>query len=127
MKSVIAQATRFICCAYGQSVARCASMSECGVKLWHLKTGKSGTKSTQLKTLPLTSGAFIEHVHRAHLQVAIWKSALQDSPPNLDPTEYGWENDHQGILIPRIASQGTLYAPWYILKLIRCQCKISVS
>ena len=59
------------------------------------------------------------------MQVAIWKSALQDCPPGLDPTEYGWEIDHQGTLIPRIAQQGTLFAPPYILRLIRCQCKTS--
>ena len=51
--------------------------------------------------------------------------ALQDRPPSLDPTEYGWEIDHQGTLIPRIAQQGTLFALPYILRLIRCQCKTS--
>ena len=125
MEVVIAQATKFICSAYGQTVAACDSMTECRVKLWHLKTGKSGTKSIKLKALPPTSSAFIEHVNRAHMQVAIWKSALQDCPPGLDPTEYGWEIDHQGTLIPRIAQQGTLFAPPYILRLIRCQCKTS--
>ena len=117
MELVIAQATKFICSAYGQTIAACDSMTECRVKLWHLKTGKSGTKSIKLKALPPTNSAFIEHVNRAHMQVAIWKSALQDCPPDLDPTEYGWEIDHQGTLIPRIAQQGTLYCSALYLKI----------
>ena len=95
MELVIAQATKFICSAYGQTIAACDSMTECRVKLLHLKTGKSGTKSIKLKAIPPTNSAFIEHVNRAHMQVAIWKSALQDCPTDLDPTEYGWEIYHQ--------------------------------
>ena len=62
---------------------------------------------------------------RCHLQVAIWKSALQESPPDMDPTKYGWELDHQGILMPRTVPPGTLSAPVEILQLIQCKCKTS--
>jgi len=83
-------------------------MTECRVKMWHSKTGKSGASSVKLCSLPSTSNAFIENVHRGHLQVAVWKAALQDSPPNMDPTNYGWELDHERILQPRTVSSGTL-------------------
>jgi len=25
------------------------------------------------------------------MQIAVWKTAIQESPPNMDPTRYGWE------------------------------------
>ena len=125
MNEIIDQATKFICSAYGQNVSNCSSMTQCRIKLWYLKTGKNGARSLKLKTLPPTTSAFIEHVNRAHLQVAISKSALHDSPPDINPTDYGWETDHQGILVPRTVLKGTLYAPPNILRLIRCQCKTS--
>ena len=73
MKSVEAQATNFICAAYGKITQSCTSMTECRVKMWHSKTGKSGASSVKLCSLPPTSDAFIENVHRGHLQVAVWK------------------------------------------------------
>ena len=122
METVKTQATSFICAAYGASVKSCTSMTECRVKLWGLKTGITSSK---LCSLPPTDAAFLQHVLRAHLQVAIWKSALHESPPDIDPTEYGWDKDHQGNLIPRTVAPGTLDAPPEILHLIRCQCKTS--
>jgi hypothetical protein len=120
IETVKTQATAFICAAYGSSVKSCTSMTECRVKLWGLKTGRTSAK---LCSLPPTDAAFLQHVLRAHLQVAIWKSALHESPPDIDPTEYGWNTDHQGNFIPRAVAPGTLDAPPEIL--IRCQCKTS--
>ena len=82
MKSVEAQATNFICAAYGKITQTCTSMTECRVKMWHSKTGKSGASSVKLCSLPPTNNAFIENVHRGHLQIAVWNAALQESPPN---------------------------------------------
>jgi len=125
MKSVEAQATKFICAAYGKIAESCSSMTECRGKIWRSKTGKSGASSVKLCCLPPTSEAFIEHVHRCHLQVAIWKAALLQSPPNMNPTEYGWELDHQGILLPRTLPSDTLSVPPGILQFIHCNCKTS--
>ena len=66
------------------------------------------------------------NIHRCHLQVEIWKAALEKSPPEMNPTNYGWELDHQGILHPRTVQPGTLSAPTEILQLIRCSWKTSV-
>ena len=93
--------------------------------MWKLKTGKSGASSPKLCSLPPTNEAFMENVRRCHLQVAIWKSALIDSPPQIEPCQYGWELDQQGVLIPCTVSAGTNLAPPIILKLIRCNCKTS--
>ncbi len=89
MDSVVVQSTKFICSAYCKMAEKCTSMTECRVALWKMKTGKSGTSSPKLCSLPPTSEAFVENVRRCHLQVAIWKSALEDSPPQMDPRSYG--------------------------------------
>jgi len=112
-----------MCAAYGKVAESCASMTECRVKLWRSKTGKNGASSVKLSSLLPTTNAFIENVHRCHLQVAIWKATLLESPPDMDPTRYGWEYDHQGILLPRTVPARTLSAPSHILELIRCTCK----
>jgi len=80
MKSVESQATNFICTAYGKITQSCTSMTKYRVKMWHSKTGKNGALSVKLCSLPPTSDAFIENVHRGHLQVAVWKAALQYGP-----------------------------------------------
>ena len=126
MKTVEAQATKFMCAAYGKITESCTSMTECRVKMWNSKIGKTGASSVKLCPLPPTSDAFImENVHRGHLHVAVWKAALLESPPNMDPTMYGWEFDHQQILQPRTVTSDTLSAPPDILQLIRCNCKTS--
>lgn len=58
-------------------------------------------------------------------QVASWKAALLELPPDMDPTGYGWECDHQEILLPRTVPRGTLSSPSHILQLISCNCKSS--
>ena len=77
-------------------------MTECKIKLWKLKTGKS-----KLCTLPPMNEAFSENVKRCHLQVAIWKSAIDGSPPAMVPCDYGLESDHQVVMIPRTVPNGT--------------------
>ena len=42
IKSVEAHATKFMCAAYGKVVESCNSMTECMIKMWRSKTGKSG-------------------------------------------------------------------------------------
>ena len=55
-----------------------------------------GTR-TGIRILPATSlpttEAFIRNVTHSDLQTCIWKSALDQDPPNLDFTQYGWEKD----------------------------------
>ena len=120
MDTVLAQATKFICVTYGKVVEACMSVMEYRLKVWKFKTGKSGTSSPKLNSLPPTDEAFTENVRRCHLQVAIWKSALCNSPPQKDPCEYGWELDQHGVPIPRTVPTGTCLAPPFILRLIHC-------
>ena len=93
IESVEAQATKFMCIAYGKVAESCNSMTECRVKMWLSKPRKSCESSVKLCSIPPTTEAFTENVHRCHLQVAIWKAALLESP-ELDSTKHGWELDH---------------------------------
>ncbi|KAG1698340.1 hypothetical protein GQR58_005786 [Nymphon striatum] len=122
MKSVQAQATKFICAAYGKVADSCTSMTECRVKMWRFKTGKSGASSVKLCSLPPTNDAFVQNIHICHFEVATWKAALLESPPTLNPTSHGWEMDHQGALQPRTIPADKLSAPPEILKLIHLLC-----
>ena len=56
---------------------------------------KNVTKAPELKSPPPTQEAFEENVKQAHIQTAIWKSALNSEPPALDPVEFGWERDER--------------------------------
>jgi hypothetical protein len=125
LKSVETQAIKLICASYGKITATCNSMTEYRVKSWRMRTARAGTSSMKLCTMPPTNEAFYENLLRCHFQVAIWKSALDEVPPNLDPLEYGWEQDHEDMLIPRTVAAGTLSAPNAILQLIHCKCKSS--
>ena len=101
IKSVEARGTKSMCAAYGKVAESCNSMTECRVKIWRSKTGKSGASSLKLCSIPPTTEAFTENVHRCHLQVAIWKAALLESPPEMDSTKYGCELAHLDNLVPR--------------------------
>ena len=69
------------------------------------KSGREGwveknvTKAPELKSLPRTKEAFKENVKRAHIQTAIWKSALESEPPALDPVDFGWERDERTMML----------------------------
>ena len=112
-----------MCAAYGKVAESCNSMTECRVKMWRSRTGKSGASSVKLCSIPPTTEAFTENVHRCHLQVAMWKAALLESPPEMDAIKYGWGLDHLGVLVPRTVPSDTLSAPPDILQLIHCNCK----
>jgi hypothetical protein len=121
VKSMQAQATNissYICVAYVKLAEPCTPMTEFRVKIWRSKAGKSGTPLVKLCSLPPPNNI-------CHLQVAIWRAALLKSPLTMDPTNQGWELDHQGIRLPRTVPTGTLSASADILNLIHCNCKTS--
>ena len=92
MENVINQATAFVCKCY--SMSNTASMTEAWIKVWTARIGrKTASKVPKLYSLPPTTEAFLLNVRRAHFQCAIWRRALMQEPPNLDPTEYGWFKD----------------------------------
>ena len=58
IKSVEAHATKFTCASYGKVAESCNSMTQCRVKMWRSKTGKSGASSMKLCSIPPTTEAF---------------------------------------------------------------------
>ena len=121
MKEVLAQATAFIVSCYGRP--ECRSLSEARQKIWSRKFSCSIGAAPKLQSLPPTNEAFAENVARAHLQVAIWKHAIQFDLPDIDPLTHGWTRSNSTIsLIPTTVPTHIHVAPDDILKMIKCSC-----
>ena len=122
MDEVIEESVRFVAACYGSRER--TNMSAARYDIWTSKmANKKLTTAPQLKTLPPTTEAFDEHVHRAHFQVAIWRSALQQDPPNLNPRNFGWSLDEASQSLDSIPLPAdVLPAPPDVLQLIKCGC-----
>ena len=66
IKSIEAQATKFMCTAYGKVAESCNSMTGCRVKMWRSKTGQSGASSVKLCSIPPTT---VQGIHRKCAQM----------------------------------------------------------
>ena len=121
MDSVMSQAVAFISAAYGKVVESCKSMTECRLKLWKLKTGKSKlwTLSRRMKrfflnsvkNIPLASSNLAKYnrwLSTCNGPMWLWLGAW---PPSGDDPTYCiyWNRS----------------APRSILKMIRCNWKRS--
>ena len=113
--------SHFVTACYG---CKGNNLSDARYEVWLTKTGKRKiSRLPPLKSLPPTSEAFAENVKRVHLQVCIWKHAMDSDPPNLDPTLHGWQKEVPSkSLIPVPNSASTKPAPTEILEMIRCGC-----
>ena len=121
LSEVIAQATPFILACYGQS--KCTSLTGERQKMWANKVYQSVAGAPKLASLSSTNEAFNENVARAHLQLAVWRNALQPYPPAIDPTAFGWSlAEGSKTLIPTTLPSDTPLAPDDLLKLLRCSC-----
>ena len=118
---VMQQATSFITSCY--SVKGAKTMTEARIKLWNKRAMKNtARKAPPLCSLPPTTAAFKQNVKRAHLQAAIWIKATED-PPNVDPTEYGWDrNDELKVLLPSTLPSSEKVAPEEVMKVLCCTC-----
>ena len=97
-------------------------MSAVRYSIWQSKMGNKKS-APDLKSLPPTSDAFEEHVHRAHYQAAVWRASMYAEPPTLDPSQYGWSRENvTNVLIPVPLSLDVSPAPLDVLKMIRCGC-----
>ena len=117
----LSQATSFMLACYGY--LQCDTLTEARQRAWQLKVGRSLASHPKLVSLPPTSEAFAPNVARAHLQVAIWRHALDAEPPEMAPTDHGWERGTMNSLAPVTVPEGVLLAPVELLKLIKCTCE----
>lgn len=124
LKDVFCEATNFVAACYGQKCQPGETMSDIRYKVWAAKTGRKGVcLLPKLKSLPPTLESFRENTKRAHFQACIWKAALSEGPPCLDPEKFGWEKDHlQKFLCAIPLPQDAKVAPAEVLKLIQCSC-----
>ena len=122
LESVLNQAVKFIAACYGFPGVN--SMSDARYEAWTSKmANKKLTSAPELKVLPPTSDAFKLHVYRAHLQAAIWRYAILPNPPDLPPTQYGWNLDAATqTLEPSTLPLDVSPAPLDVLQLIKCGC-----
>ena len=89
--------------------------------------GKTERKSAcllpKLKAIPPTLEAFKENIKRANSQSSIWKAALDEEPPNLDPLKFGWVKDDLAKSLRAVPlPQDVPFAPAELLKTIQCMC-----
>ena len=121
LSEITAQATPLILACCGQT--KCTSLTGARQKMWAKKVGQCMAAAPKLASLPPTNEAFNENVGRAHLQVAVWRNALQPDPPAIDTTAFGWSlKEASKTLIPTTLPSYTPLAPDDLLKPVRCSC-----
>ena len=123
LDDVMKESTHFIGACYGQKCDPSDTMSSVRYKVWVSCTGRKWASILpKLKSLPPTVEAFRENVKRALFQACIWKAALQQVPPELDPLEFGWASEGHQVHIYQCHYQVKLKLPLQIYKLINCIC-----
>ncbi len=95
LEDVLCESAAFVAACYGQKCQPHETMTDIRYKVWASKTGrKSACLLPKLKAIPPpTSQSFKENTKRAHFQACIWKAALDEEPPKLDPLKFGWVKD----------------------------------
>ena len=61
------------------------------------------------------------HVHRAQLQMLLWKTADKSDPSDIQLTDYGWNIKEHGQVVPAISLEPS--APSKFMDAISCSCK----
>ena len=79
LSDIMSQATPYILNCYGQTI--CMAMTEARQKMWAKKVSWSIASAPKLFSLPLTTKSFAQKTECAHLQVAVWRNALEPNPP----------------------------------------------
>ena len=88
LSGIMTQATPYILACYGQT--KCMTMTEAGQKMWDKKVSRSVASAPKLSSLPPMTESFAQNAARAHLQVAVWRNALELNPPQMEPRSFGW-------------------------------------
>ena len=83
---------------------------------------RSVASAPKLSSLPPTTESFAQNAARAHLQVAVWKNALEPNPPQMEPRDFGWTQVPGKEMYPTPISDGVALAPDALLKVVKCGC-----
>ena len=120
-EQLVKQGTSFIGVCYGNSPS-VMTMSEHRFLKWKNVTKGKGRRF-MLENLPPTSEAFALHIQKANYQAAVWLCATSGDPPDIDPSQYGWEKDLIAkTFVPTQLPPDTNIAPKSLLKILCCNC-----
>ena len=120
VEEVIEEATKFVDACCGSKTQE--SISKVRYHIWAKRTSsKKITKTLRLKSLPPTSESLAENIKSAHIQTYIWKAAMKQYPPCLDPTDFGWYEVTKS-LSPVTTPTNTATVPTKVFQMIRCGC-----
>ena len=125
LEDILCESTAFVAACYGQKCVARKTITEVCYKVRVSKTGRKGAcLLPKLKAIPPTLDAFQGNIKRPHFQACIWKAALDEEPPNLDPLKFGWVKDDlakslSAVLLP----QDVPLAPAELFKTIQCMCR----
>ena len=115
----VSEATRFVAACYGSKST--GDLSEIHYAIWASKMANIKlTSAPKLKSLPPTTGAFKNHVHRAHHQTAIWKSSLAPDPSQMCNT--AGDTDDNSTLSLVMLPVDVSPVPVDVLQIIKCGC-----
>ena len=88
----------------------------------------NNSTAPKLESLPPTDVAYQENLKRAHLQAAIWRNVLKESPPQVTATDFGCARDAvSSCLIPTFISEGFVLVPGILLTVMSCGCESEQS
>ena len=117
---IMNQATQCILACYGQT--KCMTMTEARQKMWAKKVSRSVASAPKLSSLPPTMESFAQNAACAHLQVAVWRNALEQNPPQMEPRDFGWTQVAGKEMYPTPISDGVALVPDALLKVVKCGC-----
>ncbi|XP_066927982.1 uncharacterized protein [Clytia hemisphaerica] len=124
-ESILEDSTKLIAACYGIKLDE-PDLSKARFFLWAKRTKKklsTTLKPPKLESLPPTTEVFLLNVLRAHYQACIWNSCLDERPPEMDPTKYGWtKDDINECLLPTMFPESVFAAPDAVLQMIKCNC-----
>ena len=76
---IMNQATPYILACYGQ--IKCMTMTEARQKMWAKKVSRRVGSAPKLSSLPPTTESSAQNAACAHLEVVVWRNALEPNPP----------------------------------------------
>ena len=121
IENVIDEGTSLFLRCYGQQ--KLTTMTEARKRNWKNRVAVKNT-APNLQSLPPTDLTFWENLKRGHLQSAVWRSSLNESPPEVNFAHFGWEfESNSSCLQPSFGSPDLVLVPDNLLQIMRCGCK----
>ena len=116
------EGTTFLLHCYGQS--KFDTLTDARKRIWKNRVAKNNSTAPKLVSLPPTDATYQENLKQAHLQTAIWRNGLKESPAQVTAENFGWAKDAVSPnLIPTFIPEGFVLVPDILLKVMRCGCE----